>query len=147
MDIPQIKASLDNKVGNTTLCGYVLDYVDAFNRTVQKAKQPGFTVADWAGFASLVDIDSFERVGHHCEVMRWNEYIGFVTQFASELEWRGEFRRAQERDNVVYLELTEYASVGGHTQIANTMTVYKFNDEGKIIHLDVYLQQAPAQSQ
>jgi hypothetical protein len=145
MNISEIKASLPPTVGNTEHCCRVLDYVDQFRKTVQKAKQPGFTIEDWSGFASLVDTENFERVGHHCEVMRWDEYIGFVTQFATDLKWEGTFRRVQERDNVVYLELTEYASVGDHTQIANTMTVYRFNASGKIDHLTVYIQQAPEQ--
>lgn len=147
MNISDIKSNLNPLNGNTALCAKVLDYVDSFSKTVQKAKKPGFTVDDWAGFASLVDIDNFERVGHHCEVMQWSEYIGFVTQFATALEWEGTFRSVQERDKVVYLQLTEYATVGDHTQIANTMTVYQFNDAGKIVHLDVYLQQAPQQTE
>jgi len=30
--------------------------------------------------------------------------------------------------------------------VANTMTVYKFNAAGKLCHLDVYLQHKPAQA-
>lgn len=143
MNISEIKSGLKPSSGNTDLCAKVLDYVDAFGKTVLKAKQPGFTLDDWAGFAALVDAQNFVRVGHQAETMRWDEYIGFVTQFATALEWEGTFRRIQERDNVVYLELTEYATVDGKTRIANTLTVYQFDSDGKIVHLDVYLQQDP----
>lgn len=143
MDIKKIKAGLSPAAGNENLCSTVLDYVDVFSRTVKKAKKPGFTVDQWGDFAALVDVEHFERVGHQCEVMRWEEYTGFVTQFATVLEWEGTFRRIQERDQVVYLELIEYATVDGNTHVANTMTVYEFNAVGKIVHLDVYLQQAP----
>lgn len=146
MDIDAIKANLSNDLGNTELCAKVLDYCDIFRRTVKRAKQPGFTPAAWAPFAALVDVNEFKRVGHHCEVMNWSEYTEFVSQFAAALEWEGNFRRVQERGGVVYLELTEYCTIGGNTDISNTMTVYKFNEHGKLCHLDVYLQQKPAQS-
>jgi hypothetical protein len=146
MDIDATKASLSKDIGNTELCAKVLDYCDIFNRTVKRAKQPGFTKAAWAPFAELVDVATFKRVGHQCELMNWSEYTDFVSQFAAALEWEGSFRRVQERGGVVYLELTERCTIGGHVDVSNTMTVYKFNEYGKLCQLDVYLQQAPAQT-
>lgn len=145
MNFKEIRANLSDSTGNVDHCNRVLDYVESFGETVKKAKQPGFTTDDWNSFASVIDVKNFERIGHHCEVMHWEEYIGFVTQFASELEWEGTFRRIQERGNVVYLQLTEYITVGEQTQVANTLTVYTFNETGKIAHLAVYIQQAPEQ--
>ena len=146
MNISAAKASIGKEQGNSELCGKVLDFVEIFDRVVRKAKQPGFTVADWAPLAELVAVDEFERVGHMMEVMKWPEYTRFVTQFATSLSWEGIFRRVQERAGVVYLELIERCAIGERVDVANTMTVYKFNAAGKLCHLDVYLQHKPVQA-
>jgi predicted TIM-barrel enzyme len=146
MNISAAKARIGKEQGNAELCRKVLEYAEIFNSVVHKAKQPGFTVADWAPLAELVAVDEFERVGHMMEVMNWQEYTAFVTQFATALSWEGTFRRVQERSGVVYLELIERCTIGARVDVANTMTVYQFNAAGKLCHLDVYLQQKPVQA-
>jgi hypothetical protein len=144
MNISAAKASIGKEQGNPELCRKVPGYAEIFSSVVQKAKQPGFTVADWAPLAELVEVDEFERVGHMMEVMNWQEYTAFVTQFATSLRWEGTFRRVRERLGVVYLELIERCTMGDRVDVANTMAVYEFNAAGKLCHLDVYLQQKPA---
>jgi hypothetical protein len=46
--------------------------------------------------------------------------------------WRG----------LVYFEVEERHFRGGDVNVVNSMTVFEFNENGKIRHLDVYLQQA-----
>ena len=146
MNISAAKAGIAKEQGNSELCRKVLEYAEIFNSVVHSAKQPGFTVADWAPLAELVAVDEFERVGHMMEVMNWQEYTAFVTRFATSLSWEGTFRRVQERSGVVYLELIERCTIGDRVDVANTMTVYEFNAAGKLCHLDVYLQQKPVQA-
>jgi predicted TIM-barrel enzyme len=146
MNISAAKASIGKEQGNAELCRKVLEYAEIFNSVVHKAKQPGFSVADWAALAELVAVDEFVRVGHMMEVMNWHEYTAFVTRFATSLSWEGTFRRVQERSGVVYLELIERCTIGARVDVANTMTVYEFNAAGKLCHLDVYLQQKPVQA-
>ena len=43
---------------------------------------------------------------------------------------------------LVYFEVEERHFRGDNVNVVNSMTVFEFNDDGKIRHLDVYLQQA-----
>jgi hypothetical protein len=40
---------------------------------------------------------------------------------------------------LVFLELEERNTRDGVTDIANTVTIYKFNEASQLIHLDVYV--------
>ena len=42
---------------------------------------------------------------------------------------------------LVYLEIEERHTRPGGAAVVNSLSVYEFNAEGKIRHLDVYLQQ------
>lgn len=140
MDIAAAKATINNDHGNIELCRKVLDYSIIFKQLVEKAKQPGFSEADWAPLSELVAVDEFKRVGAFLEEMNWPEYTGFVTQFAAAVRWDGTFRRIHEHGRVVYLELTERCTIGDKVDVVNSLTVYAFNAAGKISHLDIYLQ-------
>jgi hypothetical protein len=133
-------ANIDKAQGNSELCRKVLEFSDIFRRVVEKAKQPGFTAAEWNPLEKLVAVDEFERVGAFLEVMNWQQYTGFVTQFARSSGWEGSFRRIHESNNVVYLELTERCTTGDRLDVVNSVSVYEFNAAGKIRHLDIYLQ-------
>jgi hypothetical protein len=122
------------------LCDTVLEYSRTMKRVVDRAKQPGFTEADWAPLAELVAVDDFERVGAFRELMDWRQYTGFLTQWASASEWESTFRRVHEWSNIVFLELEERSNIGGRVDVVNSLSVYEFNAAGKIRHLDIYLQ-------
>jgi hypothetical protein len=51
-------------------------------------------------------------------------------------------RRISELRGLVYFEVEERHFRGGNVHVVNSMTVFEFNEDGKICHLDVYLQQA-----
>jgi hypothetical protein len=78
----------------------VLQYSATFNQIVQKAKQPGFSQADWAPLEKLVDVDKFERVGvflsGRVEVITWPQYTKYLSQFAGSTSWEGTLRRITE---------------------------------------------------
>jgi hypothetical protein len=121
----------------------VLMYAERFLRIVIEMKQPGFSQVDWAPLEELVDLKNFQRVGilltNRVEVSNWQEYKAFITQYGGMTSWEGTLRRITEVPGLVFLELEERNTRDGMTDIANTVTIYKFNDAGKLIHLDVYV--------
>jgi hypothetical protein len=110
----------------------VLQYSEQFLRIVDKMKQPGFSEADWAPLEDLVDVENFQRVGvflaQRVEVSNWRQYKECIAQYAGKTSWEGTF-----------LELEERNTRGDVTDIANTVTIYKFNGAGKLCNLDVYV--------
>ena len=134
---------LDDVIGDYTgLAQTVLDYSALMKRMVDEAKEPGFTVDSWGPLAELIDTENFVRVGNFKEVMNWQDYIGFLTSWASSSEWDCSFKRVTEAYNVVFLELEERSQIGTFSNSVNSASVYEFNDAGKITHIDVYLQMA-----
>jgi hypothetical protein len=121
----------------------VLEYSLIMKQMVDAAKKPGFSESSWAPLAAMVAVDEFERVGNFLEVMKWPDYVTFLTKWAKGSEWECSFKRISESDNVVFLELEERSSVGTHTSVVNSSTIYEFNAAGKLRHLDIYLQMKP----
>ncbi|MCT7662194.1 hypothetical protein N4S67_27725 [Mycobacterium sp. CPCC 205710] len=120
----------------------VLNYCATTERLVDEAKRPGFSADRWEPLAELVDIDAFVRVGNFKEVMNWQDYASFLTNWASSSEWECSFKRITEHANVVFLELEERSKVGEFSNSVNSMSVYEFTESGKIARIDVYLQMA-----
>ena len=121
----------------------VLEYCMTTKRLVDAAKRPGFSVDSWAPLAALVAIDEFERVGPFKEVMKWPEYVDFLTNWATSSEWECSFKRITETDGLVFLELEERSAVGDFSNVVNSLSVYEFDSTGLIRHIDVYLQMVP----
>ena len=133
--------NLDDVIGDYTgLARTVLDYSALIKRMVDEAKKPGFTVDSWGPLAELIDTENFVRVGNFKEVMNWQDYIGFLTGWASSSEWDCSFKRVTAAGNVVFLELEERSRIGDFSNSVNSASVYEFNGAGKITHIDVYLQ-------
>ncbi|MDQ2629076.1 MAG: hypothetical protein M3Y90_19010 [Actinomycetota bacterium] len=120
----------------------VLRYTQTVKRLADAAKRPGFTADDWAPLAALVDTGKFERVGNFKEVMNWPEYLGFLANWAPSSKWEASFKRVSDVEGVVFLELEERSEVGEFTSVVNSLSVYEFADDGKISHIDLYLQMA-----
>ena len=118
----------------------VLEYSLLMKRLVDEAKQPGFSAESWAPLAELLAVDEFERVGNFKEVMNWQDYVGFLTNWAVSSEWECSFKRVTESGGVVFLELEERSKTGEYRSVVNSMSVYEFNAAGKIRHIDIYLQ-------
>jgi hypothetical protein len=116
----------------------VLDYEQAMKRLVPTIEAP----ADWAPLAEFVAVDTFERVGTFLEVQNWQQYTEMLTHWASATEtFETTVRRISELRGLVYFEIEERHFRGGDVHVVNSMTVFEFDDDGKIRHLDVYLQQ------
>jgi hypothetical protein len=118
----------------------VLDYEQAMRRLVPTIEAP----ADWAPLAEFVAVDTFERVGTFLEVQNWQQYTEMLTHWASATEtFETTVRRISELPGLVYFEIEERHFRGGDVHVVNSMTVFEFDEDGKIRHLGVYLQQQP----
>lgn len=118
----------------------VLEYSQITKRLVDSAKQPGFTVESWAPLAELIAVDEFVRVGPFKEVMNWDQYAEFLTNWARSSDWDCSFQRITETPELVFLELEERSRVGDFTSVVNTVSIYEFNADNKVRRIAVYLQ-------
>ena len=136
-----IMHDVDDVIGDYSgLACKVLDYCAIMKSTVDAAKDADFSIESWAPLAELIACKEFERVGNFKEVMGWDEYVLFLTNWARSSDWECSFKRVTQSGNLVFLELEERSSVGGHKSIVNSATIYEFDNAGKIRHLNVYLQ-------
>lgn len=121
----------------------VLAYNDVFKRLVDAAKNPDAKLEDWAPLADFVAVDEFERIGSFKEVVNWDQYVGMVHKWATGSHWESTFKKITEAGRRVFLELEERVESGAGRDVINSLTVWEFNEAGKLVHLDIYLQQAP----
>lgn len=97
--------------------------------------------SDWDPVAAFVDVDSFKRVGAYLEELDWDAYKDFLTGWAAggtQFEFT-EFY-ITEAGNAVFQEIEERHQRGDTFIRKNVIAVYRFTDEGKIRHLDIYEQ-------
>ncbi len=118
----------------------MLEYGLTIKRVLDGADQPGFGAHSWAPLAEFVDVDLFDRVGNFKEWMDWDQYVGFLTRWAPGAGWDCSFKRVTEADGLVFLELEERTFTDGFQMAANSLSVYAFDSDDRIIHIDVYLQ-------
>ncbi len=116
----------------------VLEYVKTMERLVPTVERPD----DWAPLTEFVAVDEFERVGTFLEVQSWSQYTEMLTQWASAIAtFETTVQRISELPGLVYYEVEERHLVGDQVNVVNSLTVFEFDDDGKIRHLDVYVQQ------
>lgn len=120
-----------------------IEYGMCQKRILDRAKQADYSEDEWDELDEFVAIDEFERVGNFREVMTYTDMKGFLKQWCLTSHWEGSFKRVHEFDNVVFLELEERNTYEGETTVVDSVSVYEFNEDGKLRHLDVYLQMAP----
>ena len=132
----------DSTVGTGVgpLSAKVLEYAELVERLVARAKEPGYRREDWAPLTAMIAVDRFERIGIYRERMSWEEYLDFMVPWARSKDFDISLRRITEAQNLVFFEIEEHHVKEGNLTIVNSMNVYEFDDEGKICHLDVYLQ-------
>lgn len=127
----------------TGLARKVLEYSEHFSRIIEKIKLSQPTQADWARMEELVDVERFRRVGvfltNTVETSTWSEYKSLIGQYGGMTHWEGTLRRITEVPDLVFLELEERNTRNGIMDIANTVTIYKFNQAKKLSQLDVYV--------
>lgn len=133
--------AIDDVIGQSTgRARAVLEYSQTMHRLVRSAKEPGFSAQSWAPLAELVAGDDFVRIGPFKEVMNWDEYAEFLTNWARSSEWDCSFKRITEAGDVVLLELEERSQIGDFSSVVNSASIYEFDASGKISYIAVYLQ-------
>lgn len=120
----------------------VIAYTETIERIVVSAKDPGFDAeAGWASLEALLDVGRFERVGNDKARMGWAVYRDLLNKWGGTTAFWKEFRRISEVGNRVFLELTEHNTPEGAAEsVVNSVSVYEFDEAGKLVHLDIYLQ-------
>jgi len=128
----------------TGLSRKAIDYGRFQKRIMDRArgKDNGYSPDEWLGLKDLVT-DDFERIGTFKEVMTCDQMIAFLQKWSPTQDWEGSFKRVSEYDNVVVLELEERVKDDSEWSAVNTVSVYEYNEEGKLRHLDVYIQAPP----
>jgi hypothetical protein len=113
-----------------------------FERTMKRLVTDAGAPVDWAPLAEFVAVDEFERIGTFLEVQDWQQYTQMLSGWASATSrFETTVRRISELAGLVYFEIEERHFRGDRVNVVNSMSVFEFNDDGKISHLDVYLQQ------
>jgi hypothetical protein len=116
----------------------VLAYEQAIKRLVPTARAP----ADWSPLSELIAVDAFERVGTFLETQDWPQYAQMLTGWAASIDsFETTVRRISELTGLVYFEIEERHHRGDKVTVVNSMTVFEFDNDGKIRRLDVYVQQ------
>ena len=117
----------------------IMQYQDIVRQLVPTVKTP----EDWAPLASLIAVDRFERIGTFLEVQNWQQYAEMLTGWADSVDsFETTVRRVTELSDLVYFEIEERHFFGGNAHVVNSMTVFEFDTDANICHIDVYLQQA-----
>jgi hypothetical protein len=119
----------------------VLELVEIMHETVPKGREPGFTVEDWAPLAKLVDEKAFERVGPFRDPLNWQGYVEMLTQWVTHSEgWEPVIKRMTEVPGRVYMECEERLTNDGKMTPFHSLSIYEFNDAGKMTRIEVYMQ-------
>lgn len=129
-----------NATGTSTDPGPLSQRVLKFAEMIETGATGRGDTLDWAPFNDLVDTDNFTRVGAYQEVMNWNEYTTFVSEWAGQTKFETTIFRISEVGNVVFKEIEERHYRGDEFIRKNVMAVYEFNVENKLRHLDIYEQ-------
>jgi len=120
------------------LTRHVLEYTEAMERLVATVRAAG----DWTPLREFVSVEEFGRVGVFMEVQDWAQYLEMLTSWATATDsFETTVRRISEVGDLVYYEIEERHFRGDKVHVVNSMTVFAFNADGKIRHLDVYVQQ------
>ncbi|WP_007510758.1 hypothetical protein [Pseudofrankia saprophytica] len=128
--------------GSGGLAEKVISYDATVRSVVAMAKDPGFTPENWAPLAEFVAVDEFERVGTWLEVSNWQEYTEFLTKWATSSAFDTTLLRISELPGLVYYEVEErHQRQDGTLDVVRSLSVFVFNEEGKICNLEVFLQQ------
>ena len=95
---------------------------------------------DWEPLKAVVAADEFKRVGAYLEEMTWKEYIDFLTEWAGTTRFEADMFYLTEVGRTVFQEIEERHYHGDDFIRKNVIAVYRFTDDDKISHLDIYEQ-------
>lgn len=99
------------------------------------------SAADWEPMSEYIDTANFKRVGAYLEVLDFKDYCEFLAGWAAggtQFEFT-EFH-VTEIGNTLFQEIEERHTRGDAFIRKNVIAVYRFNEDNKIVHLDIYEQ-------
>lgn len=122
--------------------GRLTDRVLDYERTLKGLVPTITTPSDWDALARHVNVAEFERIGTFLEVQDWTQYTQMLTQWASSIDsFETSVRRIDELPGVVYFTIEERHQRGDRTSVVNSLTVFQFDRDDLVRHVDVFLQQ------
>ena len=96
---------------------------------------------DWNPLTEYLDPKVFKRVGAYLEELDWPAYRKFLTGWvAGGTHFEMTTFYISEVGNSVFQEIEERHHRGDEFIRKNVIAVYRFNDQNKIVHLDIYEQ-------
>lgn len=97
--------------------------------------------SDWDPVTEFIDPDNFKRIGAYLEELDWTDYKKFLTSWMAG-GTRFEFTEFQvsEIGNSVFQEIEERHWRGEEFIRKNVIAVFRFNDDKRLVHLDIYEQ-------
>ena len=111
------------------------------NGIAERTGGQGASDADWEELSDCVATNEFKRVGAYLEELNWTEYLRFLTQWAGGgTRFEMTVFRISEIGDTVFKEIEERHYRGDEFIRKNVMSVYRFNANRKIVHLDIYEQ-------
>ncbi|MCB2074995.1 MAG: hypothetical protein H6917_18055 [Novosphingobium sp.] len=117
-----------------------IEYSYVMKGILDDAKLPGFTDAQWDPLGDLVNIPRFERTGNFMEVVNWQQYVPLLSTWSKATGWTFDVRRITEGEGYAILELTEHADYPDRQETYNSVSIYEFDDDGKLVRLGIFLQ-------
>jgi hypothetical protein len=121
-----------------------LTFTKVMRDIVASAKNnPDFGPHSWDPLAEVVDTKNYARIGIWKEYVKgWDEYTKLLCDWARLSKWEPRVRRVSEQPGYVFQELIEFGEYEEHGMKDEifSLTVFEFNDENKIVHMDVYMQ-------
>lgn len=95
---------------------------------------------DWDPVSQFVAVDEFKRVGAYLEELDWRAYTQFLNDWAQGTRFEMTEFFITEAGNAVFQEIEERHYHGDTFIRKNVIAVYRFTEDGKIKHLDIYEQ-------
>ncbi|MCT2399929.1 hypothetical protein [Novosphingobium mangrovi (ex Huang et al. 2023)] len=122
--------------------GPLTKLVEAYSEAVgQLAAQGISSPSDWEPLSEYIATDEFKRVGAYLEELDWDQYCRFMTDWVGGgTRFEMDMFRITEAGRVVVQEIEERHYRGDEFIRKNVIALYVFNEQKKIVHLDIYEQ-------
>jgi len=122
--------------------GPLMKVVNAFVAAQGAAMAKGITGPEcWDPVAAYIVPERFRRVGAYLEELDWPAYKDFLTGWAAGgTRFEMTTFHVSEIGNAVFQEIEERHWRGEEFIRKNVIAVYRFSDDQRIVHLDIYEQ-------
>lgn len=122
--------------------GPLTKLVEAYSEAVGRIAAQGISSpADWEPLSEYIATAEFKRVGAYLEELDWEQYCRFMTDWVGGgTRFEMDMFRITEAGRVVVQEIEERHYRGDEFIRKNVIALYVFNEDRKIVHLDIYEQ-------